>query len=316
MVENKTMRVASIDCGTNTVVLFVAEISDNQPHSLNKVEDLVEYTRLGQGLSETGFLQKEAMSRTLFALKQFQTKAKELQADPIFFFATQAVRQAQNGQDFIQQAKNQGMDLRILQGEEEATYAWKAVLAAMPLPQTAWRTVVDSGGGSTQLLVGQGNNLHELKSIPLGMVFLTECFLRKDPPSTKEKIQLEEEIQKQIVMLPKIQGELIGISGTLFAIESLLCASSSHPAPFHPEEFHGKVLHKNQLDDIAQKLGNLSIAERRKLIGMEINRADVLYAGAMIWATLMKENQIESMILCNRNVRFGVLADWALSKQK
>lgn len=303
------MRLAMIDCGTNTVLLLVADVHPGQRPTA--VEERIEITRLGEGLDRSGVLKEEAMQRTLSALQQHAQAARALGAERLVAVGTESLRAARNGADFLSRAAAAGLPLRVVSGDEEARLSWQAVAGSLPLAEGAQRSVLDIGGGSTELIVGQGGppgapaRPSEFRSVPIGSVRLTERLLHHDPPTPGETQALIETIDQAIAALPQQAGELCAVAGTV----TTLAAISLGMDPYDPLRIEGLRLPLDTLSELVSSLGAMPLGARRGLRGLDPRRADVIYAGAMILLRVALRAGVAEVVISDRGVRWGILED-------
>ncbi|MCS6915963.1 MAG: Ppx/GppA family phosphatase [Myxococcales bacterium] len=301
------MRVATIDCGTNTVLLLVAEVAPGQP--VRAVEERIALTRLGQGLDRSGRLDEAAMARTLEAMQQHAARARQLGADPIAVVGTESLRAAANSAEFLARAAALGLPVRILSAQQEAHLAWRAVSASLPLPAGAWRSVLDIGGGSTELIVGQGGDRSPpiWHSIPVGSVRITERYLHGDPPTEAERRAARAAIAEAVAQLPAPRGELCGVAGTVTTLAALHLGLRAHDSA----RLEGHRVPVPELAALVQQLGTLSAAARRELGGLDPRRADVIYAGGEILLAVCERAGASQVLISDRGVRWGALLELA-----
>ncbi len=314
------MRVAAIDCGTNTVLLLVAETRESElkpkpksatdaPARLQAVSEFLEIPRLGQDLDRSGQLQPEAMQRTLDALHRQHQRALQLGAEKILVVGTESLRAAKNGQEFLTRAKEvlAGVPIRVISGEEEARLSFLSVAGSLPngVALDGIRSVLDIGGGSTELVVGSGKTPSEWASVPIGSVRLSERLLKHDPPTTAEQQTLCASIDAALDGLPTPRGELFALAGTATTVAAIYLALPQHDSA----RIDGLRLPMDALCAICDKLASQTLAERRALAGLDPRRADVIYAGAMILWRVALRARAKEVIISDRGVRWGALEE-------
>ncbi len=305
------MKYASIDIGSNTVLLLLAIRDEN-----GKIKPLIEkaeITRLGEKLDETGSLNPEAMKRTLKVLLKYTDLCHRNQVDRIVCIGTEALRRADNSNLFAQKVqKHCGFDLEIISGSKEAELAYLS--AMIDFAETYQNLVVlDIGGGSTELIWQNGISADRLRlqtlSIKMGSVRLTEKFLKQDPPTQDEYAALQAFIEARLnedlkeLTPPASPFHLIGLAGTV----TTLAAIDQKLDPYNPEKIQGATLTLSSLENIIEKLKILSFEEKKKILGMEPKRADVLLAGAAILEAILKRLKIKELIVSDRGIRYGAL---------
>jgi len=302
------MKLAAIDCGTNTVLMLIAEWRPGETPRLRRVADFMEMPRLGQGLDATGRLQPDAMGRALSALQRQRERATQAGAERVIAIATESVRAAKNGAEFLSAAAALpvGVALRVIGGDEEARLSFRSVVQSLAVSDSA-TSVVDIGGGSTELIVGQGTTLHAHKSVPIGSVRLTERLIRHDPPTSDEHWALISAIDAAIAELPTARGQLVALAGTATSIAALQLGDRM--PSYDGDMVDGLQLKTATLEGWVQRLSHLSVAERKQLPGLDPRRADVIYAGAAILWRIAVRAGLDSLTVSDRGVRWGALEE-------
>lgn len=274
----------------------------------------MEMPRLGQGLDASGRLQPEAIARGLAALQRQRQRAEEAGAQHIVAIATESVRAAANGDEFLAAAAAPpvGVKLRVVGGDEEARLSYRSVAESSPgsgeRSAGGWRSVLDIGGGSTELIVGQGRDLHAHRSVPIGSVRLTERLIRSDPPSPAEQQALIDAIDQAIAALPQPQGDLVALAGTATSVASLHLGAAM--PTYDGERIDGMRLSVADVEQLIGRLASLSVAERRALPGLDPRRADVIYAGATILWRIALRAGVSHFTVSDRGVRWGAMEEF------
>jgi exopolyphosphatase/guanosine-5'-triphosphate,3'-diphosphate pyrophosphatase len=306
------MRVAAIDIGTNSIVFLVADAAPGR--GLVAVHDVCEIARLGEGVDRTKELQPAAIERALGVLAACVRRARELGAERIGAVGTQALREVRNGHAFLGPARDLlGVDVEVIDGEREARLSWRSALTAFPFPATPGgrRTVLDIGGGSTELLVGPApgatSEPERLVSVAIGSVRLTERLVRHDPPTPEERAALVATIDEALGQAPAPEGELIGIAGTV----TTLCAIHLGLRELDGARVHGVRLGREDVDRVVERLGRLSVAERCQLAGLDPRRADVIFAGGLILSRVLARAATAAVIVSDRGIRWGLAEELA-----
>jgi exopolyphosphatase/guanosine-5'-triphosphate,3'-diphosphate pyrophosphatase len=294
--------MASIDIGTNTILLLIAEVDQGRIKPLFETETVV---RLGERIHENGILLKEAMSRGLQTLSQYLERCRAMEVQEIFAVGTSALREAKNSQDFLKLVDEKlDLSIEVISGEEEAQLSFLAV--ARDLEETG-RTflVVDIGGGSTEFILGKGDQIRQWMSLPLGSVRFTEQFLKSDPVREEEWQEMEREIRKLLINIHHTEEPLLvvavgGTATTLASVEQGL-------EDFIAERIHHFILGKKALKNQLHLYRAKSIEERKKIAGLPMTRADVILAGAAILYLTMEEVNCPSVLISSHGVRYGLL---------
>lgn len=293
---------ATIDVGTNTVLLLVAE---REPDGrFHPVEERMEITRLGRGVDRSRRLAPEAIAETVAAVERFATIARAAGAEEVVITASSAARDAANGADFfaaVQAAT--GLEVEVITGDLEAELAFGSALrdfgGGAPL------AVVDIGGGSTELIYGDGDRPSWRHSFDVGAVRLTERHLHTDPPTPAELEALRADLAGELALAPRPPSgaRLVGIAGTV----TTLCAIELGITSWDGALVHGRELSVEQVRNLATRLGAMDLASRKRIPGLPEKRADVIVAGAEILAGLMEALGFDSVTVSDRGVRWGML---------
>ncbi|BCJ52203.1 hydrolase [Actinoplanes sp. NBRC 14428] len=296
------MRVAAIDCGTNSIRLLIADVSGG---SLTDVARRMEIVRLGEGVDSTGRLAPEAIERTRQALLGYAAEIAELGVDRVRMCATSASRDASNAEDFRSMVRSVlGVDPEVITGEEEARLSFTGAVHGLNAEPPY--LVVDIGGGSTEFVVGFEKVDHAV-SVDIGCVRMTERHLRGDPPSPAEVAAAEQDITRAVDgALRKVSGHgtmtLIGLAGSVTTVAAL--------ALHLPKYDSGRIHHARiAYDDVATVTADLlgaTVADRRDLAVMHPGRADVIAAGALILRIIMQRAGKASVIASEHDILDGI----------
>lgn len=285
-------KIAAIDVGTNSMRLLLCEYEKR--HFKNKEKHLI-VTRLGQGLSAKGVISKEAIDRNIDALKIFKDKSDQYGAQELIAIATSAVRDAENREEFLNKAKQcTGIDIKVITGETEADLGITGVASEINYDAEDI-LVIDIGGGSTELVLGNANGISYSISINAGTVRMTEKFITSHPIQESEienlknnlKLLFEEPIRQLKSMGIKKTIAIGGTATTIAAIYHGLCI-------YDPSIVHNTVIAFNYLQDLLEQLKDMSVEERYEIKGLQKERADVIPAGMIIMLHIMKSLGIAS----------------------
>jgi len=294
--------MASIDIGTNTILLLIAEVDQGRIKPLFEMETVV---RLGERVHENGILLKEAMWRGLQTLSQYLERCRAMEVQEIFPVGTSALREATNSEDFLRLVKEKlDLSIEVISGEEEAQLSFFAV--AKDLQETGKPLlVVDIGGGSTEFILGKGDQIRQWISLPLGSVRFTEQFLHSDPVQEEEWQKMERKILESLVDIPHSQEPLsmVAVGGTATTLASV----EQGLEEFVVEKIHHFVLQKEALNNQLLLYRSQTTEERKKIPGLPMARADVILAGAAILFLTMEEVKCPSVLISCHGVRYGLL---------
>jgi exopolyphosphatase/guanosine-5'-triphosphate,3'-diphosphate pyrophosphatase len=295
-------RVASIDIGTNTILLLIAEVEGGRLKPLLEKETIV---RLGEGLQKNGILSKEAMNRGLQTLVQYLEQCQAMEVQKIFAAGTSALREARNSEDFLKGVKEKlNLSIEVISGEEEAQLSFLAV--AKDLKEAGKSVlVVDVGGGSTEFILGKGDQINQWVSLPLGSVRFTEQFLRSDPAQEEEWVRMKRKILNLFAKIPRPQEpfSMVAVGGTATTLASV----EQGLKEFIPEKIHHSLLKREALGKQLHLFRSKTSDERRKIPGLPPARADVILAGGTILYLAMEKLECPSVLISCHGVRYGLL---------
>ncbi|MEO6953642.1 MAG: Ppx/GppA family phosphatase [Polyangia bacterium] len=300
-------RLAAIDCGTNTVLLTIADITDDG--AVTAVLERAEITRLGEGLAATGSISEAATERTRAVFAEYVALIEAQKCTGTLAVATEALRRAQNGATIVavidEELARVGGALEIIAGEREAQLAFGAVRGSFPELEGP-RTVIDIGGGSTELVVGD-HDVERAISIPIGSVVLTERWLEHDPPTLEERTALEAAIDEALAAAPALVGPVVGIAGTVTTYAAIVLGLCDYDAT----KVHGMTLQRAALEREVERLGAMRVDDRRRTPGLQPKRADVIYAGGVILCRILAKAGVHDCRVSDRGVRWALLYEAA-----
>lgn len=318
-------KYAAIDIGTNSMRILIADVEDGKIKERTKE---INPTRIGASVDKEGMISEVGIERNIEAFHTFVKKAKEYGAEKIWAVATSAVRDAQNGGDFIQRAfEKTGIYIQVISGEKEAELGYIGVAIGMEYSAVdivkkevekkvqsdeSKQLVIDIGGGSTELILGDGPNLLKTISLNMGAVRMTERYITTYPIShieienikrtvveiSKDSIseilrdrtsQVKENRVEQIK--EENRARLIGIGGTITTLASL----HQELEPYDSDKVHNYKLTKADIAFLVQKLQGLTVEEIKAIKGIHPKRADIIGAGAIILHTIMENLGAESI---------------------
>ncbi|WP_026553787.1 Ppx/GppA phosphatase family protein [Arthrobacter sp. 35W] len=280
------MRVAAIDCGTNSIRLLIADVHDG---SLVDVHREMRVVRLGAGVDATGLLGQEALERTFAAVDDYAELIRSHGAATVRFVATSATRDAGNRDVFVAGIRERlGVEPEVVSGAEEAALSFAGAASVLPDMDGTSVLVVDLGGGSTEFVLGSGDGVQAALSTDMGCVRFTERHLRSDPPSAAEIAAAEAEIHAHldtvldVVPLGAAQ-QLVGVAGSITTIT----AQALGLAAYDPARIHGAAVDAARIEAACTELLAMTRTERAALGFMHPGRVDVIGAGALIWRTIV-----------------------------
>lgn len=336
------MRIATIDIGTNTVLLLIAERTAN---GLAPCEEVATITRLGRDVDRTRALHPESLAQTLSCLKRYDDLIRANSVDRVAVVGTSAMRDASGGESIRELVRSQwGVELSVLSGEEEARTTFAGSLSGLPLPKTR-RTVavIDVGGGSTEIILGRwGGDPHDTKnlianvrsgdatvapleilatkSFDVGSVRLTERFIKTDPPTAAELTAVRNHVDTLFQTYPtnipataRVHAykpgtseisvdDVVAVAGTATTYFALSIGMTTYESA----RVHGAKMSLRDLQALLSKLERLTQAERVALPGLEPKRADVIVAGGHCLLGAVRLLGAESIFVSDRGVRWGL----------
>ncbi len=298
-------RFCVIDVGTNSVKFHIGERAVDG--SWQTVVDRAEVTRLGEGLDQTGSLQEVPMERTANALETMVDEARRSGALAVAVVGTAGLRIADNSAAFLDAVEARtGIRVEIIPGEEEGRLAYVAATSALG-PADSTLVVFDSGGGSSQFTFGHGEHIDERFSVNVGAARFTEQFGLDGPVSEHG---LDDALAAIAADLERLDGRpaagaLVGMGGAM----TNLAAVKHGLAHYDPEIVQGTILDVDEIDRQIALYGKLTADERRKIVGLQPKRAEVILAGACIVRTIMRKLDAGTVTVSDRGVRHGLIAE-------
>ncbi len=300
-------RFAAIDIGTNTILMTVADFSEDG--TFRVVIDRAEIARLGEGVDRTHELSAAGVERALEVLRDYVHACHKFGVSEIAAVGTSALRDALNAKSFIDRLKRElNLQLRVLSGAEEAAYSYLSVQKGLQLAAKEI-LVVDVGGGSTEFIRAKDGKLSGWASLDLGSVRLTERYLRSDPVLHEECFRLVEAVDASLGKLPADWGgkpsrtTLVGIAGTF----TTLAAVEKGLRHYSHSEVHGSRLSLAAVERQAGLYRSKTVAERKQIAGLEPKRADVILAGTLLIERIMRLFHIDEAIVSDQGIRYGLL---------
>ncbi len=297
------MRVAAVDCGTNSTRLLVNE---GKGRTLDR---RMRITRLGQGVDATGQLAPEAIDRTVAVLRQYRQIMDDFGVGPVRMTATSAARDAANRELFFAAAEEAiGTCPELLTGDEEARLSFRGATAELD-PADAPFLVVDIGGGSTEFAAGTGEGDPDgVLSVDIGCVRLTEKFLHSDPPSPVELHQALsvvrdylEDVARELPAAAEAR-QLVGLAGTVTTV-----AAVEQGLPYERDRIHHFVLTREAVEDVFRTLATEKRADRIHNPGLEPGRADVIVGGTAILVAIMRYFEHSTCLVSEADILDGLV---------
>ena len=298
-----TSPVAAIDIGTNSTNLLIVDPQGNE------IVREVNVTRLGKGVAASGLLDDSAITATVQQLAIYASLLKQHNVETLRVTATEACRRASNANTFLDQAQTVlGKRPEIISGVLEGQLAYRGALSKLE-PHNGTTIVVDIGGGSTEVMIGIGNELQHTVSFPFGAVVLTETELHRDPPRPEELTNaiglvtdfMDDLVREQPQVLEATR--VVGVAGTIVTIAAVELGI----ARFDPVALHDMTLTREAAEDVFRTLATESLANRKSNPGLPAERADVIVGGCCALVGIMRRLRLPSITVSVHNLLDGVV---------
>jgi exopolyphosphatase/guanosine-5'-triphosphate,3'-diphosphate pyrophosphatase len=288
------VRVAAVDLGTNSTRLLVADVADGR---LEEAGRNLRITRLGEGVDSRRRLLPTAVARVRNCLSDYRRQLEALGAERTLCIATSAVRDAENGEAFLGEIEwSYGFRTRLLSGDDEALLTFRGVTSGRPLAERT--LVVDIGGGSTELIVG-GEDVEWHTSLDIGCVRLTERF-GDDLRACGAHVR---------ALLPDLDvSSAIGVAGTVTSLAALDLGL----VEYDPERVHSHQLSRDAVERQLERLASLTLDERRRVPGLEPERAPVIVAGAVILLEILRRYDLAGLEASEHDLLHGAVLEAAV----
>jgi exopolyphosphatase/guanosine-5'-triphosphate,3'-diphosphate pyrophosphatase len=304
------MRLAAIDIGTNSVHMIVVRVRPDL--SFEVVDREKEMVRLGAGGLDGRSLTEQAMSAALLALAKFRRIAESHRVDEILAAATSAMREAKNGPEFLSRiVEETGIRPRVISGTEEARLIHRAAVYGVDVMR-GHAVVIDIGGGSVELTLGGAKRPSLGRSFKIGVIRLTERFVRSDPLAARDERKLVRFVNSEIDGFAKQIVDagfdrVIGTSGTILSLGTMAAHAESGRAP---NELRNLRIPARQIHRIRKQVVSLGLQQRLKLPGLEPKRGDIVVAGAVLLDTILRRLGATEITLCDLALREGLILDY------
>src|SRR5215831_13598972 len=315
------MRIGALDVGSNSIHLIVAEVeTGGRIQILDRAKEMV---RLGDGALHTGVIPPEVFRRGLDALKFLRRIADRHKVDAVSAVATSAVREAQNGGEFVRAARDEvGIDIRVIRGDEEARLIYLGARSSLDLGKRRV-ALFDLGGGSLEVILADAQELYFTASLKLGVIRLAEACPCSDPPTAHERAQLAERARSTldpVIARVRAMGfDFVALtSGTAWALGDLIRQDRERDRDRERERDRGsgpRTITLKGLTDLERRLGGMRVIERARLPGIDGRRADTIYAGAVVLRTALDLSGASEAVLCETALREGIVADYVATNR-
>lgn len=300
------MRVAGIDCGTNSIRLLVADVADGR---LVDVVRRMEIVRLGEGVDRTGRFGDAALARTFAALDDYAAQIRSLGAERVRMVATSATRDAANREVFVDGVKSRlGVEPDVVSGDEEAALSFAGATGELTATDVAAPYLVcDIGGGSTEFVLGDLDGVRASRSVDIGCVRMTERHLHDDPPTPEQveaaRADIEQALATVATTVPMSEAaSLIGLAGSVTTVTALALGLEA----YDPERIHRARVSALEVRAVTGSLLAMTHAERAALPVMHPGRVDVIGAGALVLDTVLQWGGFAEVVASEHDILDGI----------
>jgi exopolyphosphatase/guanosine-5'-triphosphate,3'-diphosphate pyrophosphatase len=304
VVDGRPVRVAAIDCGTNSIRLLIADAADGR---LTDVVREMRIVRLGEGVDRTGRFAAEALERTRVALHDYAASVRAEHVERVRMVATSATRDAGNRDEFVMMVRAElGVPPEVISGQEEAGLSFAGAASVLP-DLRGPLLVADIGGGSTELVRGVPGGQLQAYSMDVGCVRMTERHLHDDPPTAGQIDATVAELRDAIARAGREvpldpDATFIGVAGTVTTIAAIALELDS----YDPVRIHGARISAAQIADVTDRLLRMTRQQRAALPVMHPGRVDVIGGGALVLRTLMEAVGTEAVLASEHDILDGI----------
>jgi exopolyphosphatase/guanosine-5'-triphosphate,3'-diphosphate pyrophosphatase len=305
------MLLASIDIGTNTFRLLIGDVhKKEEKFMINELHSERVITRLGEGVSDNNLLKKEGIDRGIKTLKAFSSIISSFNVSGVSAIGTSVLRVAKNKDVFVNRAWEEAdIDIKIVNEEEEARLTALGMTMDIPVPESA--LLIDIGGGSTELIFMKSGRISSIKSLKLGVVYLTEQHMKKDPPSIKELMMMERGIMKELEGLGEIkvlfrETVSIGTAGTITTLSAMLQGLDRYDR----KKIHKSTLSLDAVKRVYKEISQISMKKRAELYPVLLDRRmDIIVPGVLILKLIMVTFGFKEIMVSDYGLREGIIID-------
>jgi exopolyphosphatase/guanosine-5'-triphosphate,3'-diphosphate pyrophosphatase len=304
------MRIAAIDIGTNSLHMIVVRVRGD--FSFEVIDREKEMVRLGAGGLDGRALTPEAMHTALQVLSKFRRLADSHRVDEIIAVATSAVREAENGGEFLHAITDQtGIRARVISGMEEARLIHLAAAYGVSIPGETV-VVIDIGGGSVEITRGAGSTIDSARSFKLGVIRLTERFVKSDPLESRDERRLVRHVEAELNEYLEQIGNagfdrVIGTSGTVLSLAAVALSDQQRAAG---TSLRNSRVSAKQLHRVRKALTKVGLEKRLRIPNLDPRRADLAVAGAILLDTVVRRLGADEITLCDLSLREGLVIDY------
>lgn len=298
------MRIASIDIGTNTILLLIADITNSGITRVVHDEQVI--ARLGKGIDAGRMFTQETFRRAETFLRAYKERCDSFAVDRIVATGTSALRDADNSGEFCAFVNERtGISINVLSGEEEAKWTYRGGISEF-IGRAERYSVIDIGGGSTEICIGNPSDIESKTSIDIGSVRITERILKESPPGDAAVMEAHEFIRTRLPQefLDQISSTFnIGVAGTL----TTLAALHQNLPRYDRSKISGYSLSYESVCTMFALLKNKGVAQIRRFPQISEGREDIILAGILILMGCMENARLKSITVSDRGLRYGIV---------
>lgn len=305
------MRVAAVDCGTNSIRLLIADIDDGR---LTDVVRVMRVVRLGEGVDVSGRLSPAAITRTWDAVSDYAAQIRGAGAQRVRMVATSASRDAENAEEFVAGVVQRlGIAPEVISGEEEAALSFAGAVSAVDVPGTV--AVVDIGGGSTEFVVGM-SGVETAVSENVGCVRMTERHLHDDPPTAAQVVAATRDIDSAVGHAITVTGfdtadQLVGLAGSVTTVAAL----AMNLPEYDSQRIHGSRISASQVHEVTGRMLAATRAQRGREPVMHPGRVDVIGGGALVLDRILALGGFAEVVVSEHDILDGIALSLAATGQ-
>ena len=298
-------RIAAVDIGTVTMRVLIADV--DECGTVSELHRDICLTHIGKDLSRTGELSDEGMQTAFAAWERFAIAIEEYHPEKVVCVATSAARDAQNSDEFLMGLLARGLQVHIISGDREALLSFRGAAYQRNAHDLL---VIDPGGGSTECIFspdGRDESALIMRSLNIGSRRLTDMFLH-EPLATIEEITATRNFIADMFtpffdMLPVSPCELVAMAGTATTLVTIRDAMDE----YDPQLVQGQRVSAAELDEMVKRLAGLTIEERKSIVGLEPKRADVILAGVLIIAEILRITGLSELTISDYDILYGII---------
>lgn len=297
--SKKTKRVASIDIGTNTILMLIADVDEFG--NIYPITDEHSIARLGEGVNKSGKITDSATERAVEILKSYQSQISKLKVEKIFAVGTSTLRDAKNTSDILVRLEQPiNTRIEVIDGKREAYLSFIGTIV-----DESYSVVLDIGGGSTEIIAGRSNKIGFDQSFQVGAVRLTENFFPVHPPNSNQISKARNEVRKLFNTIDKkaIRGNIFAVAGTPTTLASV--ALGLHK--YDRNKVDGYFLELPNIETLRVKFEQMTIEDIVDRLYIHPRRADVILAGTLILEEFCKSFDLPGVIVSDKGLRYGLI---------